>query len=145
MEVLIDSFATAACHASYLPVAGHRSVVTPAQLIGAANVARVMLVVALMIGVRAFVVVVCAQFVNLIAHVCPSFLVGVLVMLAVYMARLEILVVTRGGTLFVACIATAFITLVTLAVIVSTISIITLHTAQPNRFMMVCKMTNLQA
>ena len=59
-----------------------------------------MLVVALMMGVRVFVAVVCARFDDLIVRVCPAFLVGVLGVISVHLARLEILVVTCGGGAF---------------------------------------------
>ncbi len=59
MEVLIDGFAAAARHAGHLAIAGHGSVVTPKQLIVAACIASIMLIVALMARGRTFVVVVC--------------------------------------------------------------------------------------
>jgi hypothetical protein len=61
--------------AGFLAIAGHRSVVTPVQLVVAAHIASVVMVVALMTGVCAFVVVIHERFVSLIAWVCTVFLI----------------------------------------------------------------------
>jgi hypothetical protein len=65
MKVLIDSFAAAAC-AGFIAIAGHGSVVTPVRLVVDARVASVVIIMTLVTGVRAFVIVVCTRFVNLI-------------------------------------------------------------------------------
>ena len=56
-------------------MAEHRSVVTPLQFVVAAHVASIVMVVALMTGACAFVIIVCEQFVGLIAWVCTVFLI----------------------------------------------------------------------
>jgi hypothetical protein len=143
MEILIDGFAAAAC-AGFLAITGHRSVGTPAQLIVAACVASVVMVVALVTGVCTFAVVVCMWFVNLIARVCMTFLVGVLGMLAKHVARLKILVLAHGGTLFVTRIGAASVAVATLNLLALTmISAAALHAVQPVGLAMVQKIAQL--
>ena len=48
-----------------------------------------------------------------------------------------------GGTLFVVCISAASIAIAALAVLLLTISVLALHTAQPVRLAMVCIMAKL--
>ncbi len=85
---------------------------------------------ALVTGTCTFVNVVCTQFVDLIARVCTAFPVGVLGVLAVHVAMLKILVLARGGILFVAHIGTASIAITPLTVLASTmISVVTLRAA----------------
>ena len=144
MEVLINSFATAARRAGYLAIAGHGSVVTPAQLIVAARVASVMLVVALVRRARAFVFVVFARLVGLITRVHPAFLVGVLGLLGMPVARLGIRVITHGWALLVAgTILAAPVAVAALVVLALTISIVASHAVQPVGLTMVRKMMKL--
>jgi hypothetical protein len=64
-------------------------------------------------------------------------------MLAVHVARLEILDLAHGGILFVTRIATASVAIVTLTVLVSTISTVASHSVQPVGLVMVHEMTKL--
>ena len=99
MEILIDGFAAAARHAGNLTITGHRSMVTPAQLIIAARIASIMMVV-LVMRAHAFVIVVCARFVNLIARVCTALLVRMPGVLTMQVAGLKALIPMRGGPFF---------------------------------------------
>jgi hypothetical protein len=117
---------------------------TPARLVIAARVASIMMVV-LMTGACTFVVVVCAHFVNLIARVCTSLLVGMLGVLTMHVAGLKALVFAHRETLLVACIVAVPVTIAMRIVFASTISIvvITLHAVQPIGPVMVRKMAEL--
>ncbi len=90
-----------------------------------------MVVVALMAGARVLVVVAVARFVDLIARIGAALFVRVLWVLAMHVAGLKTLVLARGRTLLTARIVGASLVLATLAVIVSTMSVVALHAARP--------------
>ena len=105
-----------------------------------------MMIVAL-VGACAFVVVVCTRFgSNLIARVHAAFLIGVLGVLPVHVARLKILVLACRGGLLVARINTASIAIATLDVFALTrITVIALCASRPVGFAMVCKRVQLES
>ncbi len=129
MEVLFDGFAAVACCAGDLSIAGHGSVVTPVQLLVAACVASIMMVVTLMAGAPVLVVVVVARFVGPIARICAALFVGVLGVLTMHVVGLKTLVLAQGETLLTVRIVGALLILTTLTVLASTTSIVTPHTA----------------
>jgi hypothetical protein len=90
-----------------------------------------MLVVTLMTETCGLVVVVVALLVNPIARIGATLLVQVLRVLAMHVARLEALVLTRGKTLLVARILGALLVLATLAVVALTTTVIASHAARP--------------
>ena len=102
-----------------------------------------MLVVALVRRARAFVFVVFARLVGLITRVHPAFLVGVLGLLGMPVARLGILVITHGWALLVAGILAAPVAVAALVVLALTISIVASHAVQPVGLTMVRKMMKL--
>ena len=97
----------------------------------------------LMMGARAFVVVVCARFINLTAWVPSALLVRMPGLLTMHMAGLKAFVFVHGGTLLVARIVAAPPTVATLIVLTPTISIDASHAARPVGPVMVCKMAEL--
>ncbi len=92
MEVFFDGFAAVACRAGDLSIAGHGSVMTPTQLLIAACIASVMMIVTLMAGARMLVVVVFACFVGPVARVCMALFIGMLGVLTMHVAELKTLV-----------------------------------------------------
>jgi hypothetical protein len=78
---------------------------------------------------------------NLRVH--PAFLVEVLGLLAMHVARLDILVVMRRWTLLVAGIIVAPVAVMALVVLALTKSIVLSHAVRPVRLTLVCKMTKL--
>ena len=64
-------------------------------------------------------------------------------LLAMHVAGLDVLAVTRGWTLLVAGIVAAPIAVAALVLLALTISIVALRTAQPFGLTMVCKVTEL--
>jgi hypothetical protein len=94
MEVFLNGFAAVACRADDISIAGHGSVMTPAQLIVAACVTSVMMIVTLMAGARVLVVVgfVLPRFVGPIARVFAALFVRMLSMLTMQVAGLRTLV-----------------------------------------------------
>ena len=129
MEILIDGFAATACRAGDITITGHGSMMTPAQLVIAARVASIIIVVALMTGMRAFVLVVSVRFAGLIARVPPALLVRMPSMLTMHMAGLKTLVLVRGGNLLLTRIVGASLAVAMLIIIASTTSINVLHAA----------------
>ncbi len=138
MKVLIDSFAAAACRAGYLAIAGHGSMVTPAQLVIAACIASIITIV-FVTGAHAFVIAVCACFINLIAWVCMAYLIGMLGVLTMHVAWLKALVLARGSTLLVPHIVAASVAVAALVVLTLTTPIVASHTAQLVGLAIVCK------
>ncbi len=102
-----------------------------------------MVVVALMAGVRVFVVDVVAHFVNPIARIGTALLIGVLCILTMHVAGLETLVLARGRTLLAARIAGALLVLATLTVVPLTTSVVASHAAQPDGPVLLQKMAEL--
>ena len=133
MEVFLVGFAAIACRAGDLSIAGHGSAMTPVQLIVTACVASVMMIVAIMAGVRVLVVVafVFARFVGPIARIFLALFVRMLSMLTMHWAELKILVLGQGETLLIARIVGALLIFATLTVSTLSISVIALHAARP--------------
>ena len=94
MEIFLDGFAAVARHAGNLSSAGHGSVMTPTRLIVAACIASVMMVVALMVGVRVFVIVVVVPvcFIGLIAWVPATLFLRMPSMITMHVAGRKIVV-----------------------------------------------------
>jgi hypothetical protein len=132
MEVFLDGFAAVAHHAGNLSIARHGSVMTPVQLIIAACVASVMMIVALMAGARVLVIVVFVPtcFVGLIAQVSMALFERMLSVLSMHVAGLKTLVLAQEETLLLARIVGASLAFATLTIFASTTSVVVLHTVQ---------------
>jgi hypothetical protein len=129
MEVFLDGFAAVARCAGDLSITGHGSVMTPAQLIAAACVASVMMIVTLMVGTRVLVVVGFdfVHFVGPIVQVFAALFVRILSMLTMHVAGHETLVLARGETLLTARIMGVSLIFATLTVFALTTSVVALH------------------
>ena len=145
MEIFLDGFATVARLAGDLSIAGHGSVMTPAQLIVTAHVVSVMMIVALMERVRTLVVavVVLARFAGLIAQVPVALFIRMPSVLTMHVAGVKTLVLAQGETLLVTHIVGASLAVAMLTIFVSTTSIIASHAAQPVGPALIRKMAEL--
>jgi hypothetical protein len=143
MKIFLGGFAAAACLAGDFFIAELGSVMTPALLNVAAHVASVMMVVALMAGVRTLVVVVPTRFVDLIARVPTALFVRMPSVLTVHVAGLKTLVLAWGETLLLAHIVGVSLAVATRIIFVLTTSVVLARSARPIGPALLCKMAEL--